>query len=438
MDRAASLSTLALCGVIAGCNSILGIEASPARPAADASPNRDGSSPPPLSCGWAFASHRKVADLSSKSGPARLFGQTLFASPVPGHSFFRVVASHDTVTGPLELYAIDGVAVGNMPTPQLIGSREQPHQLSRLDASTTGILSESSGDDAGGAQLVLYRIADADRQGSAAAVDQLLDTAILGGASALGATVSVTPTGSVSLVTSFHASSGEHRVALSRPNGGAAAPIVLASDSDEANVRQRGMVEIGDTTHVFIGMPMANLGSRKFAVPRDATVAPAPRTISNMSSFLLAASLNQLGLLNVAFVDLSLQVGLITGQVAPVNVESFQSMDLPIATMFGGLTDVPYTTMPQWIGDNLVTFGHTGVAATDLTIIWADPHGHLRAHQKLDQVPAGSKLGAAAFAPQTQLGDLGGILDVVWVVTSVDPDGGEPYDAMYYDQVQCL
>jgi hypothetical protein len=157
-----------------------------------------------------------------------------------------------------------------------------------------------------------------------------------------------------------------------------------------------------------------------------------------MSSFLLAASVDRSGLLDVAFVDLSQQVALMAGQVAPSDLESFQSTDLPIATMFGGLTDVPYTTLPQWIGDNLVTFGHTGVSATDLTIIWADPHGHLRAHQKLEQVATGSKLGAAAFAPEAELGDLGGVLDVVWVVTSVDPDGGEPYDVMYYDQVQCL
>jgi hypothetical protein len=228
-------------------------------------------------------------------------------------------------------------------------------------------------------------------------------------------------------------------VALSRSNGApATTAIVLASDSDETNVRQRATVEIGDTTHVFIGMPQAPLGSRKFAVPRDATAAPAPRTISNMSSFLLTASLDPAGLLDVAFVDLSMQVALMAGQVAPSDVETFQSADLPIATMFGGLTDVPYTTLPQWIGDNLVTFGSTGVAANDLTIIWADPHGHLRAHQKLEQVAAGSKFGAAAFAPQTQLGDLGGILDVVWVVSSVDPDGGEPYDVLYYDQVRCL
>src|SRR5262249_47913222 len=120
------------------------------------------------------------------------------------------------------------------------------------------------------------------------------------------------------------------------------------------------------------------------------------------------------------------------------DIESFHSTDLSIVGTFGGLTDVPYTTIPQWVGDNFVALGATGVVGTDLTIIWADPHGHLRAHQKLAQVATGFKVGAAAFAPQSQLGELGGILDVVWVVTSVDPDGGEPYDVMYYDEVRCL
>jgi hypothetical protein len=240
-------------------------------------------------------------------------------------------------------------------------------------------------------------------------------------------------------VTSFHVSSGEHRVALSQSSSGMRMPLItLVSDADESNVRQRAMLEVGGTTYVFIGMPQASLGSRMFTVPAGATAAPAPRTLSNSSTFLLATSLAGANLLDIAFVDLSRMVALLTGQVALSDLGSFQATDLPEATRFGGLTDVPYTAQPQWIGDNLVTFGHTGVGATDITIIWADPRGHLRAHEKLEQVAAGSKVGAAAFAPEANLGDFGGVLDVVWVVTSVGPDGGEPYDVLYYDQVQCL
>jgi hypothetical protein len=393
-----------------------------------------------LRCGWVFPTHRKVADLAPKTGAARLFGHTLLASPVQGDHFFRVLATHDGVVGPMELYAVDTAAVGSSPAPELIGTREEPQQLLRLDASTTGILSASTGADAAGTvRLVLYRIADSDKPGAAAVLDPLLDTADLGGASRLSGRVSVTDSGSLSLITSFQAPSNEFRVALSRPHASPrAAPIVLASDADEDNVRERAMLEIGEETHVFIGTPQAPLGSRMFTVPRDAKAAPPARTISPLGSFLLTASLDHLGLLDVAFVDITAQVALKTGQVAKGDLASFRSADVPVAGTFGGLTDVPYTTVPQWVGDNFVALGATGIAGSELTIIWADAHGHLRAHQKLEKLAAGLKLGASAIAAQSQLGELGGLLDVVWVVTSVDAHGGEPYDVMYYDELRCL
>ncbi|HYU77745.1 MAG TPA: hypothetical protein VEK56_02095, partial [Vicinamibacterales bacterium] len=64
--------------------------------------------------------------------------------------------------------------------------------------------------------------------------------------------------------------------------------------------------------------------------------------------------------------------------------------------------------------------------------------GHMRVQQKIDQAPAGTKIGASVFTAAAQLGILGGILNVVWAVTLIAPDGGEPYDVLYYDQIRCL
>jgi hypothetical protein len=441
MRHPGGLATSLLAGALAGCNAVLGIEESPARALADAALDSDGAGGNPLTCGWGFASHRKIADLSARVGSARLFGQNLLAAPIPGNRFFRVVASHEGAGGPFELYAIDTIAAGNPPMPELVGDVEQPLQMLRLDASSSGVLSLGAGTEAGVAsRFVLYRIDDTDRQGSSATAQPLLDTSLLGAATRLSALVSVTPLGQIALVTSFQASSTAFEVTLSGGSAGmTGSPLVLATDAMEANVRERAVVEIGGKTHVFLGLPGAPAGARQFSVAPGAATAPLPRTISNANSFLLnASSFNPASSLDVAFVDISRQVALLAGQIEPSRIETFHADELLLAAQFGGLTDVPFTTVPQWIGDNLVTLGQTGPAATDFTIIWADAGGHLRAKQKLDQAPSGAKIGAAAFAPQAQLGPLGGVLDVVWVVTSTDADSGEPYDVLNYDQIRCL
>jgi len=437
MRHAGGLATSLLAGALAGCNAVLGIEESPARAISDAALDANGGSP--LTCSWAFASHRKIADLSTRIGTARLFGQNLLAAPIPGDRSFRVVASHEGAGAPFELYTIDTIAVGNAPVPQLVGEVEQPVQMLRLDGSSSGVLSLAAGAEAGAApRLVLYRIEDTDRQGSAATPQPLLDTSLLGGATRLNALISVAPSGQIALVTSFQSSPTEFEVTLSMGNASTIGnPLVLATDAVETNVRERAVVEFGGKTHVFIGQPGAPFGSRQFSVASGAATAPSPRTVSNQSSFLLTASVPS-SLFNVAFVDIGMQVALRAGQIDPSHIETFRAEDLPLATQFGGLTEVPFTSTPQWIGDNLITLGQTGAAATDFTIIWGDTSGGLRAKQKLEQAPSGARFGASAFAPQAQLGSLGGVLDVVWVVTSTDADSGEPYDVMYYDEVRCL
>jgi hypothetical protein len=248
----------------------------------------------------------------------------------------------------------------------------------------------------------------------------------------------VGPSG-LALVTSYRSGPNEFRIALGQSTGGAvSAPIVLASDAVEVNVRERGLMTFAGKSHVFTGQPGAPAGPRQFTVDDGATTSHPARSIGAMSTFFLAGQASLMGKVNFAFVDLDQNVGLLTGQVEASQIETFQVSDLKLAKMFGGLTSVPYENAPNWIGDDLVTFGRTGAAADGLTILWADAFGHLRAQKNLETAPAGAKMGPSTFTPAAQLGPLGGILNAVWVVTLTDADSGEPYDVLYYDQIKCL
>jgi len=84
-----------------------------------------------------------------------------------------------------------------------------------------------------------------------------------------------------------------------------------------------------------------------------------------------------------------------------------------------------------------VTLGHTGPAADELTIVWADPFGHLRATKSWSRCPRREDWlrGVHARRPTRPAR---GILNAIWAVTMNDADGGEPYDVLYYDQIRCL
>jgi len=418
MRGARGFAIVVLLGLFTGCNTILGLEESPARPESDA-----GSDGPPngssLMCAWVFNKHRKVADLSANAGATRLFGPNLVAAPVPGDRLLRVAAWHDPTSGPFDLYTIDAVPTGALPVPEPLGAGEMPIQMLRLDTTTVGILVIGAPLEGGASPAIsLYRVADADRQGSAAARVPLLDTSVLGNASEVSALANVGPSG-IALVTSYRSGANEFRIALGQSTGGAlGAPIVLASDAVDVNVRERGLLTFGGKTHVFTGQPGSPAGPRQFTVEDGATTSHPARSIGGKATFFLAAGASPMGKVNFAFVFL---VG-----------------DLRLAAMFGGLTSVPYENAPSWIGDDLVSFGRTGAGADELTVLWADAFGHLRVQQKLEQAPAGAKMGPSAFTTAAQLGPLGGVLNAVWAVTLTDADSGEPYDVLYYDQIKCL
>ncbi|HEX9298003.1 MAG TPA: hypothetical protein VF881_19320 [Polyangiaceae bacterium] len=436
MRHASVVAALLTINLLLGCNAILGIE--------EGSPRSDGGTDalppagPPLTCAWVFPSHRTVADLSANTGGTRLFGSNLVATHVPGNPIFRVAAFHDPPLGPFELYTIDASPSSMLFPPQSVGSNGVPVQMLRLDNSTIGIVVVGLPMAGTSPEILLYRVDDADRLGSASQGAPLIDASTLGNLSEVSALMDVGPSGE-SLVLSYRASPNEYRVSLGQRVGGAAGTLFdLTSDFVEPNIRQRAVLTVGGRTHVFVGLPGSPAGGRQFSLDFGSTTAPPPRPISNMTTFLLATGISPFGKINVAAVDLGLGVALMTGQLDATQIETFQASDFPVATMFGGLTSVPYASAPGWIGDNLVSLGHTGPAADELTIVWADPFGHMRVQQKIDQAPAGTKIGASVFTAAAQLGILGGILNVVWAVTLIAPDGGEPYDVLYYDQIRCL
>jgi len=204
---------------MAGCNTILGIEESPARPESDAASDATTSGGSALNCAWVFNKHRKVADLSANTGSMRLFGPNLVAASVSGDRLVRVAAWHEPISGPFDLYTIDAVPTGALPVPELLGGADVPLQMLRLDGTTVGILALGTPLEGGSSpRIVLYRVDDADRQGSSAAQVPLLDISALGNASEVSALLAVGSSG-LSLLTSYRAGANEFRVALGRSTG---------------------------------------------------------------------------------------------------------------------------------------------------------------------------------------------------------------------------
>src|SRR6185369_16945190 len=152
-----------------GCNSILGIEegnlrseggvsanANEGGTSADSAP--EGGMLRALDCGFVFAAHRTIADLSSETGAGRTYSEQLFAEAVPSAFLVRVVAYHSGASLPFEMYSVD--AKDNGTSNKLATEMSTPLDLRRIDPSSLGLLAASTGP--GGATLNEYVIADAD------------------------------------------------------------------------------------------------------------------------------------------------------------------------------------------------------------------------------------------------------------------------------------
>jgi len=431
MTRACYAALLSGCA-LAGCNSVLGIEEGKLRDEGGTSNVEasagDAAPPRALDCAFVFTAHRTIADQSSQTGPERTYSDQLFAEAVPSAGIVRLVAYHAGANLPFDLFSVDAKDNGN--STKVASVSATPLDMQRIDPSSVGLLTVST--TGAMATLTNYAIADAD--GST-------PNLVAGAMTTLGMVDQVTglflpvPPGDIAYTASYRSSPTQFDLVLGRAS--VAGQSVLQSGPAAAATNPRAIVRVGKAIHVFFGDGGNPTGSNQVTLVDGMTPSP-PRSLGPPSFFLISASSNPAGTLNVAFAELGANINLRIGQIDPAKIGSFTGADVPIARQYPGLADIPYTTRPRWFGDALVAIGPTSAAGNELTIQWGDPRGSVQAEKKLLTAQKNGRVRTSAFAGEQQLGPLGGIIDLFWIETYQPDDAGQAYDVLYYDQVRCL
>jgi len=150
MRRASFAVLLGGCALI-GCNSVLGIEEGNLRSeggaaeggiANNADSAAEGGMLRALDCGFVFAAHRTIADLSSETGAGRTYSEQLLAEAVPSAFLVRVVAYHAGANLPFEMYSVD--AKDNGTSTKLATEMSTPLDMRRIDPSSLGLLTATT------------------------------------------------------------------------------------------------------------------------------------------------------------------------------------------------------------------------------------------------------------------------------------------------------
>jgi hypothetical protein len=418
--------------VVCGCNAVLGIERGKPREEAG------GPAAPVLQCAWMLPSHRKLADLSAKTS-SRTFTDAIFVAPYQGGGALRIFVWYPARDAPLEVYSFN-VTAGGAVAPQTLGSPgEYPLavQLEDETASGVGVLTDvltlARPEGSSEPSVGLYRFRDSD-QVNVAARQVVARPGLLG--NPVFARV-LAPTLDQAFVAMTLADATTYRLALGHAEGSAVGdPIEIAKSTAAPDMAARALLRVGTKSYLFAGVPGGAAGPSLHAIEDTAGAPLASRSLGPPGTFVLNAAESG-DKLNVGWVDTRKGVDIYSGQVSVSDLDTFELAQLPLVTTSAGLADVPFTTVPMWFGDELITVGPTGAGSSDLSIAWTDALGRLRARQVLGHAQTDGKIRAAGFSVR-ELFSLGGTFDVAWIESRPDADSGQPYDVILYDQVRCL
>jgi hypothetical protein len=397
-----------------------------------------------LTCRFVFGTpsggHIKLDDFSMYPGTSQTLGDRFFILPLLNTTTVRIMAQLNN--SPDDSYFVYTANDGGSPAPRqvissngrLVGAQKVSPQKSVALVIGNGGFDPDSG--TGYQPRLLLHTYDDSNWGIPPTVAPLTNPGQLGSTGNIDATFAPDPDGTIAIGASFDVGTGRSRATYGLYKGTPIDLFPLMEDPSQDNARTQTVVHVkGVAGYTFVGQTP----QYEFEVRDDGTTMMPPRRQIATSAFMVLGNFDTAGKINLASADLGTplmpKLALYIGQVDPLNIMTFDPASFVLAKSAASLSEVPISALNGFSDDLLYFAGPTGVAGTELSILFIDALGRTRASQKLQDTQGRVTLGS--ITPRGTMGGVGGKYHITWT-EEIQPDTGGRYDILWYDQLDCL
>jgi len=387
--------------------------------------------------GSATGGHRKLDDFSQiPNASERVLADKFFMMPTGNGTSVRILTQLRGQQNTYSEYFASDTMTGFQPQP--IVSNGRLLDAHKLNVSTSGalIIETTSPTMVEGPRFLLHTFDDAN-VGAQPTIAAITNPGALGTSGSIEGIFSPDPMGTFTVAASFSATGTVFQAAVGivRQPSQPIQLIPLFQDADSNVVRPSSVVRVaGGSSYAFYGETFR--GQREYEIKSDGTVGPM-RALTGTASVLLA-NMSLSGKLDVMMGDVNttaLTLKLLVGQFDLSQAMTFDVTQLVTAKEASSISEVPVGALSGFVGDILLFGGPTGLSRKELSILFIDAMGRVRAEQKLADTP-GEVANGVVFPRGTNTGVTGNY-HIAWSETLLDP-AGQKYDTVWYDQLECL
>ena len=387
----------------------------------------------PLSCAWTHASHREVASQASETGATRTFSK-LFVQRIESTNRIRAIARYADGTDALLIHTFDPDVSDSEASD--LAPVENASDVGRVSTTAIGIVTTRNmvTDGAFDRCLSLDEVPDIGFPAQPATEHTLVDYGFFGTTTLPEGRIVAGSLDDVLIVATSYFAEGEFRTGYIAYSGTPVVPTVVHASQTKPDNLFRGATHMGDETRFYVGLS----NPKQVSVPDGNPEAANSRVIGGPNSYLVAADMDNAGATSFVVADLSTQ-RLRIGAVPGSELDTYVVEDLPYV---GGSVDMAIfgaedASAWAWGINQFVVVGAANAAKDGVWILWLDVEGNIRLQERIADATPGRRIVRVAVDARAPLSEAGGKLEVVWTERAEAGDGGESYDTLMYNELQC-